>query len=281
MIEVKPVETIAEFRRCHDLQKILWDMPDILVIPYITLLTFQKHGGLVLGAYDGQEMIGFACGILARWGERFGLYSQRMGVIPAYRGRGIAYQLKVAQRQWAISQGYDLIIWTYDPLEGINANLNLAKLGVVVRHYERDLYGESGSGLHAGLNTDRFRAEWHLKSGRVVERMNSPARLDPALLLERYPPINEVTWEAPDRPRSEEPRLTLTATHLLVEVPPDIQAIKTTDLTLAQDWRMVTRLIFETYFERGYTVTEFATSLLAGQRRNFYLMEANFEDRTP
>jgi predicted GNAT superfamily acetyltransferase len=93
--------------------------------------------------------------------------------------------------------------------------------------------------------------------------------------------VNEVNRAAPDCPRSEEPRLNLTHPCLLVEVPPDIQAMKTADLTSARAWRMVTRRIFETYFERGYTVTEFATGLLAGQRRNFYLMEADFEDRTP
>lgn len=278
MIEIREVETVADFKRCHDLQKVAWNMPDIMVIPYIALLTTQKHGGLVLGAYNGQEMIGFVCGMLARWEGRFGLYSQRMGVMPAYRSQGVAYQLKAAQRQWAISQGYELIAWTYDPLEGANANLNLAKLGVVVRRYERDLYGESGAGLHAGLNSDRFWAEWHLKSRRVVERLKSPARLAPAVLLERHPVVNEVKWEAADRPRSGEPRLNLTDTPLLVEVPPDIQAMKTTDLTLARAWRMTTRLIFETYFERGYTVTDFATGFLEGQRRNFYLMEANFED---
>ncbi len=278
MIEIKKIETIADFKRCQDLQKIIWDMPDVLVIPYITLLTTQKNGGLVLGAYDGQEMIGFVCGALARWGERFGLYSQRMGVMPAYRRQRVAYQLKAAQRQWTLSEGYELIIWTYDPLEGANANLNLAKLGIVIRRYLRDLYGESDSGLHAGLNTDRFWAEWRLKSRRVVERLKAPPRLDPAVLLERHPIVNEVNREGDALPRSEEPRLHLTGARLLVEVPPDIQAMKTTDLTLAQEWRMITRLIFETYLERGYTVTEFATGLLEGQRRNFYLMEADFED---
>ena len=44
--------------------------------------------------------------------------------------------------------GLDLIEWTYDPLQALNAHLNFSKLGVVVEEYEENIYGESTSPLH-------------------------------------------------------------------------------------------------------------------------------------
>jgi hypothetical protein len=59
---------------------------------------------------------------------------------------------------------------------------------------------------------------------------------------------------------------------LLVQIPPDLNAIKKVDLGIARGWRESTRDIFETYFKRGYVVTGFARSFEA-QMPNIYKME--------
>ena len=51
--------------------------------------------------------------------------------------------------------GYDLIEWTFDPLQAMNAHFNFAKLGGVVEEYAPNFYGESTSTLHRGTPTDR------------------------------------------------------------------------------------------------------------------------------
>ena len=58
--------------------------------------------------------------------------------------------------------GIDLIEWTFDPMQALNAQLNFTRLGVVVDEYEENIYGESSSPLHRGTPTDRFVAEWKL-----------------------------------------------------------------------------------------------------------------------
>jgi predicted GNAT superfamily acetyltransferase len=42
---------------------------------------------------------------------------------------------------------------------------------------------------------------------------------------------------------------------------------------LSPEWRAKTRLLFEHYVGRGYTVSGYASGPVSGRRRNFYLLE--------
>ncbi len=64
----------------------------------------------------------------------------------------------------------------------------------------------------------------------------------------------------------------LDAACLSLEVPIDIQHLKQTDMSLALDWRLQVREAFETYFERGYVVTDFIGEGQEGSRRNYYIL---------
>jgi predicted GNAT superfamily acetyltransferase len=74
------------------------------------------------------------------------LFSKRMVVLPEYRGQGIGYRLKLAQRDFAIEQGIRLVVWTFDPMLAPNAHLNIRKLGVVCHTYYENYYGTSSEG---------------------------------------------------------------------------------------------------------------------------------------
>ncbi len=67
--------------------------------------------------------------------------------------------------------GLDLIEWTFDPLQALNAHFNFAQLGVVSEEYEENVYGESSSPLHRGAPTDRFVAEWRITTPHVERRI--------------------------------------------------------------------------------------------------------------
>ena len=86
-----------------------------------------------------------------------------------------ALRLKLAQREQAIRMGIELIEWTYDPLQTLNAHLNFTRLGVVVEEYAENIYGESTSPLHQGTPTDRFIAQWRLTAPHVERRLTAPA----------------------------------------------------------------------------------------------------------
>jgi len=275
-IAVRSLETLAEFQACQVVQKATWEFPDLLIIPYTQIVSAQHNGGMALGAFDGAGLVGFVFGYLGRHGDGpLYLYSQRMGVLPAYQGRGIGQQLKWAQRAWALEQGPDRILWTYDPLESPNAQLNIAKLGGIVRQYERDFYGQHETPLHNHLPTDRFLLEWELQSERVLARLSSgwsaPTLND--LLTQTGLPLNPVTWDCRGLPRSDAPDLTRAEPTLLAEVPADWQALRRADMDLAMAWRTNTRLLFEHYLARGYAVTGYASGWAAERRRNCYLLE--------
>jgi len=70
--------------------------------------------------------------------------------------------------------------------------------------------------------------------------------------------------------------LNLDAPIMRVEIPNDLQAIKQSNMALAQDWRLKTRELFEAYFARGYEVIDFvrAGEVWGAMRaaRNWYVL---------
>ncbi|MCB0156193.1 MAG: GNAT family N-acetyltransferase, partial [Anaerolineae bacterium] len=273
-IKIRPINTLTDLRKCHEIQRATWGFTDLMVFPYTQLISSAHNGGVLLGAYDDPELIGFVYGYLGMSGTKLYLFSQRMGVLPNYQGMGIGMRLKLAQRDQMLRQGIDLIVWTYDPLLGKNASLNIEKLGGIVRHYARDIYGAVNNPLQVGLSTDRYLVEWELMSPRVRERIrsNEPRpRAEEWLAEDKYRSVNYVIWEG-ELPRPIAADLELEDDVLLVQIPPDLNLIKRVDLSLARGWRESTRDIFETYFGHGYIVTGFARCHTP-QTPNIYKME--------
>jgi len=274
-IKIRPVNTLTDLRKCHEIQRATWGFTDLMVFPYTQLISAAHNGGVLLGAYDGPDLVGFVYGYLGMSGAKLYLFSQRMGVLPSYQSFGIGMKLKLAQRDQMLRQGIDLIVWTYDPLLGKNASLNVEKLGCIIRHYARDIYGAVNNPLQVGLSTDRLLTEWELMSNRVRERIRSKGprpRAEAWLEADTSRIINYVTWEGDYLPRPIASDLELDEDVLLIQIPPDLNLIKKVDLSIARGWRESTRDIFETYFRRGYVVTGFARGVTP-QSPNLYKIE--------
>jgi predicted GNAT superfamily acetyltransferase len=275
-IEIRRPTAIDEFQACHAVQQQAWTFPELLVVPYTQLMTISQHGGVVLCAFDRDQVVGFVYGFLGRRAAvPLYLFSQRLAVLPGYQGKGIGAALKWAQRSWALEQGLDLIVWTYDPLEVANARLNIAKLGAGACQYERDAYGQRHTYQGRDLPSDRLLVEWQLASERVL------ARLDPGwrppgvgeLLAQAGDPLNSVSWDSQGLPHGDPPDLSRGDSPALVEVPARWQALCEANMTLAREWRTNTRLAFEHYFGLGYTVTGCAQGVAGGHDRSIYRLE--------
>jgi predicted GNAT superfamily acetyltransferase len=175
-IAIRKCTDIEEFNACVELQKEVWKFDDIDVIPQRMFTVADKIGGQVIGAFDGSDkgapLVGFALAIPGNRNGHLYLHSHMLAVREAYRNHGLGRRLKIAQREDALPRGFDLMEWTFDPLEIKNAYLNIERLGAIARRYNVNQYGISSSPLQGGLPTDRLVAEWWLKSKRVVAKMS-------------------------------------------------------------------------------------------------------------
>ena len=277
-IHIRPLEGIDELVTVEDLQRTVWQMKvDTGLVPSSLLLPISKNSGVVLGAFDKDTMIGFVISFMGRTEQgRLLHWSHMTGVLEEWQQQGIGLQLKAAQSEAVLGMGIDLIRWTVDPLEGRNNALNFGRLGVTCRTYQRNVYGHMKDALNRGIDSDRFIVDWEIDSERVKQRNNGTL---PAPTLQDIEGSGS-QHSNPTRPetaglrRIETMHLDLSTPRVLIEVPGSFQDIKLHNLDLAIEWRMNCRTLFETYFNRGYTATEFVSAVSEGQRRNFYFLEA-------
>jgi predicted GNAT superfamily acetyltransferase len=267
-MQIRDLTTIEDFRRVVELEMSIWgyaDSDDAVGVPI--LVVTSKRGGILLGAFDGGEMIGFAYSLPGIKAGRPTQWSHMLGVVPGARDTGLGTELKLAQRRRALAMGLDLIEWTYDPLQALNAHLNFTKLGAIVEEYEINIYGDSSSPLHKGTPTDRFVAEWWIRKPhverRLAQRSLPPLRADHVF---DAPAVN-VTEPAGGWLRCLSYDLERTDRRLTVEIPMGFGEMMVHEPELALDWRMRTRAIFTGYFERGYRVVDFFLDRHAGRGR--------------
>jgi predicted GNAT superfamily acetyltransferase len=200
---VKLLDDIDQLRQCLEIQRLAWSFSDADILPIRSLLICSKIGGQVFGAVDDDgEVLGFLNAFPGYRDGKVYLHSNMMGVRPEYQSNGIGRELKLAQREEALSRGIELVEWTFDPLEVRNARINLELLGAICRTYLPNFYGVSSSRLHGGLPTDRLVAEWHLNSSRVKSRLGSktvPAPQMQSMLSVEVPlSIKELKSSAPE-----------------------------------------------------------------------------------
>lgn len=241
-IQIRSAQSHADLHACVDLQVSVWGFNVRDAVPFNQLHAAHAWGGQVQVAADGDRVVGFCYGFGGQQYGRPALLSHMLGVLPEYRGQDLGVQLKLAQARWARTAGYDLITWTYDPLEAVNAKLNIARLGGTVRQYLVNHYGEMTDGLNRGLPSDRLLVEWHLNRPRVV-----------AILAGAPPPPEPAPLHR-------------------VPVPRDFQAIKASDPAAALGWRLKVRAEIQAALAEGCAVTGFqlgpegGTYLLSDER---------------
>jgi predicted GNAT superfamily acetyltransferase len=200
-IHIQSITNLEDFERCVILQIDVWGYSDGDVIPRRVFVVAQRIGGQVIGAFDGSTLVGFAMSLPAYRNGYPYLHSHMLAVLPQYRNAGIGRLLKLAQRDDAIARGFDLMEWTFDPLEIKNAHLNISRLGAIARRYQPDFYGPSSSPLQGGLPTDRLYAEWWLRSDRVANLLRGEPQ--PAQIVERVTvPHTIYQWKQDPQQRS-------------------------------------------------------------------------------
>jgi len=281
MITYRPLETLEDFAAVEAIQNQVWVGAGDAV-PSALLNVMAHSGGCLIGAFDGEQMIGFVFSFLGTDDAESNRpamtnlkhCSHMLAVLPEYRDQHIGYQLKLQQREFVMRQGVRLMTWTFDPLESRNAHLNIARLGCIVRTYKPNAYGNMTDALNAGLPSDRLIAEWWLTSNRVRERLSGSRA---ALNMESYTSagvevLNPATVSADGLLYPAEIYRPLESTFALVEIPYNMQAIRVYDLKLGGAWRYHIREILMGALAQGYLITDFFSTSREGRLRSYYAL---------
>lgn len=265
-VEIRLLNSHDEFRQCEHLQKIVWGT---LGVSSEVMVVTQKYGGLVLGAFVGDQLAGFVYAFLARRRGRLVHWSHMMAVAPGYRDRGLGFLMKLEHRRLALARGIKSICWTFDPLQSRNAVLNIHRLGARVEEYARDCYGNFPSRIERGLPSDRFVVDWRILSP-VVKRRLKQGPVTPRDL--HLPRVNMTRVNSRGLLVNVEVFLNLRHPWLLVEIPTNTDEIRRQSIELAGRWRIQIRRIFEKYLAAGYRVENFVPLSVVGELHGFYVL---------
>jgi predicted GNAT superfamily acetyltransferase len=255
---IRSLESYDELRDCVALQEETWGEAFPERVPPSTLKVAQILGGLCAGAFDRDgSLVGFVFGMTGVRDGEIVHWSDMLAVKRGIRDTGLGTRLKAYQRSVMLERGITKVHWTFDPLQSRNAYLNFSKLGIVVREYVRDMYGDTDSPLRRGIGTDRFVALWPTDSERVRRRMEGRERGPGSEVLGAYPAALGASHPEGDRPRSPgRVLLGLDDAVVSVAIPADVSALMAESMELAVAWRQGTRTALMHYMGRGYEVRE-------------------------
>jgi predicted GNAT superfamily acetyltransferase len=243
---IRPVEK-GEFRTCEAIMGEVFEFADINVIPAWQMYTSSHHGGLVLGAYSDGRMVGFSFAYPAFDGVSTYLFSSGLCVLEEYQSRGLGYRLKVEQGREAKNLGYKEIRWTVDPLNS-KALYVYSKLGAALVRYHREMYEHLQlGGADGGIVADEVEVKWKFDAGAADAHQEQTS-----LPLEAIPSVTESKAAGGMRVLTSavidfEPH-----DFLILEVPWDLQRLKSFSLDAAQRWRLEVRALMEKLFGLGY-----------------------------
>jgi predicted GNAT superfamily acetyltransferase len=263
-MELRDIRDLDGCRAVVGVQETVWGR-DSEVVPASLLVASIKRGGVLVGAYEGNELVGFVWSLPGWRDDERTHWSHMLGVVPGARGHRTGERLKWAQRDRVLAQGVKLIEWTFDPLQALNAHLNLSLLGCVAGAYLVDAYGRMSGPLHRGTPTDRLVAEWWIERPHVVrrhDRRDHAASQSIAPLTARSRDVLDAAavlsvrtdggWDACTDIRTD-----LDDSRVTISIPARFGEMQQAATDRALAWRDATRTAFQTYFARGYRAVDF------------------------
>src|SRR5215217_7965074 len=249
-IRIREIDKPAEMRAVEELQKEVWGIPDLDVVPLTHLVAAKEAGGVLIGAFDGDTLVGFVYGFPSFERGQLAHHSHMLAVKTAYRNFDLGRRLKLAQREHVMAQGIDLISWTFDPLQSLNAHFNFSKLGVVADRYLSNFYGEDAASFLHQTGTDRLWVSWFVSSQRVQRKISGGSDE-----LNSSAASSLIEIDADDSPRrndlGDEDRVA-------IEIPSNIDELQRQNRATARRWREETRSAFTEALMAGYFVESFA-----------------------
>src|SRR5687768_11536260 len=253
-IVIRDIKTVDEMHEVEELQRQIWGVSDLDVVPALAMRPQVEVGAILLGAFADGRMVGFVFGFPGILNGETIIHSDMLGVTSEYRSQSVGYLLKLAQRDAALAMGVKRITWTFDPLQSRNAHLNFGKLGVIADRYLINYYGDTSSFLHR-FGTDRLWVTW------LLDRVRDESHVDlneiPALIR-----VNENAEPVVNTDKTDEKQL-------LIEIPGEANP---------ELWRTPTRAAFTGALNSGYIVNGFYVMERNDQKIGAYFLTRDRDD---
>jgi len=271
-VVIRELDTFDDLLKVGPLEQEVWGLASEDVLPLTMIVATKAAGSVWVGAFDGNELIGFAFGFPGIENGRLMIHSHMLAVRTRYRDLDLGYKLKLAQREKALALRVREMTWTFDPLQSKNAHLNFAKLGVISQSYRTDFYGPSTSSVLHQNSTDRLWVRWPMASRRVQQKLQGQdKRVETLDTLTRLTPL--IRFNGDGRPERTDLSAALSRQRIAIEIPSDIGIIESVDLALAKLWRNETRWAFTEALKGGFFVAEFCRVVRGNQGPGVYLLE--------
>ncbi len=304
LFKVEESEDYRDYQKYEDLRNEIWGEPnDTLPGERNMMCENFLHDGssLFIAVYteersgvfkqDRDHLIGFSYGFVGikdkkiafRDPDNLQFYSQYTGVKPDFQHFGLGVLIKQFQKEKLMDTfGIYTVTCTYDPLTGINAYRNIHHFGMDVVGYRDDFYGDFGGFLNREyIPCDRFLVSWDLK--KDIQR---PEYSLEHLIDSGYIVLEAGTEEVKGRSGAltievvKDLNLDLDHEFLLVEIPVDFyRMLHETDVAESKvrniplEWRMKTRQVFKTLFEKKYKIIDFRLVKKEQSKRDFYILK--------
>lgn len=246
---VREISALDELDQVVELYEAIWRRDGNPPISTELLRAFSKAGNYVAAAFCGSEVVGSCVGFFGAPAQP-ALHSHIAGVSPAVRGRQVGFALKLHQRAWALLRETPVIAWTFDPLVSRNAHFNVTKLGAEPVEYLPNFYGAMRDLINGDDDSDRLLLEWRLTSAAVETACAGHGRPSTAAA--------DVLLAISDVGRPE--RQPASGEQVVVAVPADIEALRSTDPGAAKDWRIAVRETLTELLGTGARITGFDRS---------------------
>lgn len=245
-----------DYHACLRLQRDVWGADFHDCVGPALLKVAQRIGGLAVGAFEGDELVGFVFGMRGVLDGEPVHWSHMLAVAPRARSGGIGRQLKQYQRKEVADAGMRAMAWTFDPLVARNAHLNLNVLGVDVAEYVERMYPATESKLHGSLPTDRLVVRWNLDDSSPV---GAPGAGEAAGEVEPGAGAgapHTADWRR-EEGRSADDEAPPNATEIRILIPADFEELLLSAPSAARDARRRTRDFFLRFLGASWKVVGF------------------------
>jgi predicted GNAT superfamily acetyltransferase len=263
-VHVRHLESLEDLEACVALQRVIWGGDFDGLVPASLLQVSVHIGGLVIGAFAADVLVGFVFGLTGVRDGEIVHWSHMLGVRHEAREMGIGRQLKELQRSTLAARGITRVLWTFDPLQARNAHLNINRLGVRVTEYVVNMYGTTRSPLHFGIATDRLIVESSTAPASGSIQVSSAIFEQPLPVLTPMPRLGDRALDG-DLP-----------SFALIEIPVDVQQVAEESAGAMNLWRVATREHIQWAFRHGYRIAAVHRDLAAS--RALYLIARDARD---